>query len=1058
LQRVPRLGILKSGPPSPAFPLLDAPNMMPRPFCRLGSSCQLALVVGLLASLSAPGNAQALDYAPVDKELKAVLLDSSPTESFLSVRADSSGRLFVGGREALFVYEPKPEGGCQPRQELYRFPKDSWVYDIALRGNDVYVSTVGALYLIPDAVIKREGLRPQRIIWGVPTGHVHQCFHQLAWGPEGDLYFSMGDPVTSYGDFSRPDHWMHWTFFSQPEGTKTPYNGVGGVFRCRPDGSHFQIIAGGLRNACGLAFDSHWNLFSNDNDHESMPAQYVPGRMIHVTPHSYFSWPRGWLTSKTPERADMLETMTDDMGRAVPVGQAFYDEAYFPAAYRNNLLVARWCIRAVTRYPLVERGASFKAKELHLLDGRDQARPVGVCVGRGGRVFVTIAYMAQNEGSPVYRSDLAMITRQDDLPTAPFDAYEAVQAPPVKLWAELSDPSWHPRSLAHEEILRRGETLLHEAVGRLEKSKSGDPARENLIWLAAASRTPESAFLLLKLSQTGASHERLQALRALAEFQTVQNDTVVFLAALGDSSAQVQMAGLTALFERKNVPLEPIIRRPARSTDSYLRQAATLLLSQRATYENLGEWCHAPDPLTRLAGVLAAGFRLTLPKTTEPLADELKLDPLREESAYVVQYADKKVDLRDFGRVGNYTMADHWKQGTHTPQQEQLFELLRSMLNDSDDRVRLQAVHFLSLLNDPRSEPAVVKVITENEERRLAIAGLKNVNKVWLAGPFSDGDQGFATVHPPEQGAIDLAAKYPDSHGEVTWQEASTKRVFEFVPLFGPMDRSSVYAYFRLESGSRQRAHLLVGSDDGVKVWQNGQLVWTNDLVRAALPLQDLIPLVLQPGSNDILVRVRNTTGDSALYLTTRSLSPVVPVLPDKVDIAGLAERLSSGGKGNNQPVPAEFLKVDWPAFVNEGNPEQGRKLFEAIGCVKCHSITGDATTAGGPNLADARRRFTIPYLVESVLLPNKQISPVFRATQVQTSDGRQFIGLVVGETADKLELLLTDTKRQTLDKREIEARQLQNLSPMPQGIVKKPEELRDLLAYLLSVKTSSGN
>src|SRR3954465_14111974 len=102
------------------------------------------------------------DYQPVDSRLKTVLIDSHPKESFLAVQADTMGRLFVGGREALFVYEPNDDGTYKPRQELYRFPDHTWVYDIAIRGHDIYVLTVSALYVIPDAVIKREGLKPKR--------------------------------------------------------------------------------------------------------------------------------------------------------------------------------------------------------------------------------------------------------------------------------------------------------------------------------------------------------------------------------------------------------------------------------------------------------------------------------------------------------------------------------------------------------------------------------------------------------------------------------------------------------------------------------------------------------------------------------------------------------------------------------------------------------------------------------------------------------------------------------------------------------------------------------
>ena len=185
--------------------------------------------------------ADSLDYSAVDPELRLERLDSSPNESFLSMRADSAGRLFVGGREALFVYEPAGRGRFAPRRELLRFPPDSWVYDIEVRGHDLYVLTLSALYVIPDGVVKRQGLEPKRLLWGVPRYHVHQCFHALAWGPEGDLYISMGDTLVHYGDFDRPDHWGHWTFFTPKDNSGIPYTGQGGILRIHPDGSGLRV-------------------------------------------------------------------------------------------------------------------------------------------------------------------------------------------------------------------------------------------------------------------------------------------------------------------------------------------------------------------------------------------------------------------------------------------------------------------------------------------------------------------------------------------------------------------------------------------------------------------------------------------------------------------------------------------------------------------------------------------------------------------------------------------------------------------------------------------------
>src|SRR5665213_235776 len=243
------------------------------------------LLLGLSARL------MAADYSLVDPQLKLVKIDSDENESLLGLAGDGMGRIFAGGREGLFVYEPKPHGLYLARQELYRFPSNSWVYNISIRGNDLYVLTTSALYEFPDGAVKRDGLQPKRLLWGSPMAHVHQGLHGMSFGP---------------------------------------------------DGEELAVIANGTRNDCGLAFDTQWNLFGNDNDHESMPKEYVPGRLLHITPGAYFNWPRGWMPEKQPWRFDMLETMTPTLGRDVPVGMCYYNDDFLPEKYRHCLYDARW--------------------------------------------------------------------------------------------------------------------------------------------------------------------------------------------------------------------------------------------------------------------------------------------------------------------------------------------------------------------------------------------------------------------------------------------------------------------------------------------------------------------------------------------------------------------------------------------------------------------------------------------------------------------------------------------------------------------------------------------
>jgi putative heme-binding domain-containing protein len=1053
--------------------------------------CLSAFLALLFASVRGLA-AESSDYSLPDADLRVIRLDTASTESFLAVKADATGRLFVGGREALYVYEPAANGQYRPRQELLHFPNHTWVYDVEIRGDDLYILTVSALYVIPEGRTKREGLVARRLVWGVPLGHVHQCFHGMTWGPEGDLYFAMGDPLWYYGDFNRPDHWGHWTFFSRPgagsgngvsdpgnggqrtaqsdppqpplakggrieQWVRTPYNGVGGVFRCRPDGSGFQVVARGLRNSCGLTFDRDWNLFTNDNDHEQMPADYVPGRLNHVTPHTYFSWPRGWMVSKTPDRMDLLETMISTLGRAVPVGQSYYDDTYLPAKYRNSLLVARWCTLQITYYPLQHRGATFKCEEHELLAGRDLARPVHVTVGRGGRIFATICYMAHNEGSPVYKSDLVMIARADDSDEHPFDAYDAPTADPERLWKELSDPSWSRRSWAHVEILRRGKTLAEKAIARLKEARHGDPALTNLVWIAGSGRSQDAVEQVLKIARDKSGSIRLQALRALDEFASQETPADLFLAALNDPDPQIQHAAVLAAFRKFDKVPEAIIAGAARSSDTYLRQAAALVMAEKSSVDQLGNMLQSGDAPARLAAVLAAGFRLTLPPATGALSEDLPRVPWRIPDAYKIEFIDGQVNLAELGPIGTYTMAEHWNAGKHTEEQEQLFALLAARLADEDEKVRLQAAHFLYMLNDSRTEPVIARVRTDIERVRLATAPMASVEKLWVAGPFADGTKGLVAKHPPESGPLDPAATFKVGDREIAWKEqkpTAGNSLFNFREAFGDCDRSSFYAFTRIESGSAQQLLLLVGSDDGLKVWLNGKFLLRSDTVRAALPFQDSLILELQPGSNDLLIRVQNVTGECGLYLHYRYLKPVAFVLPEKLAAGTLAERLKEAGANSGESrVDPAFLKVDWEQSLKEGDAERGRKLFgaEGLGCAKCHAATTDAITTGGPSLADARKRFTVAHLVESVLLPNKTISPVFKATLIVSKQGKTYSGLVTSETGEKVEMILTDTNKVTVATGDIDERKLQDLSPMPAGLVKTPDELRDLLAFLLS-------
>ena len=594
----------------------------------------------------------------------------------------------------------------------------------------------------------------------------------------------------------------------------------------------------------------------------------------------------------------------------------------------------------------------------------------------------------------------------------------------------------------------------------LTKFPDGNPAALHWPWIVANAGRISAMSTLKTIADNTDPQIRLQAVRAWFEFAKRQSSRVTDDVPrwLKDENPQIQHAAIAACFDAgaiTDVPKE-ILTGPAISDDTYLRQTATLLIAERGTFDMIGNLCQNGDPKVRLAGVLAAGFRLTIPPSNLLISSDLQLAPWRTEDAYTIKFADASIDLRKVNkRIGLYTVADHWKAAKHTAEQEQLFALLEVRLGDESEAVRSQAAYFLSLLNDARTEPLIARIRTDITQRKLSLAELNLVPKVWVVGPFDDLGNGFKTVHEPEKSIPDPGAKYQTGNLQLAWQPVAVKRQVNFRQLFGPCDDMSCYIYFRLESSRKQLATLEVGSDDGIKVWHNGKLVWTNDLNRAALPLQDSVSLNLQPGGNDILMRVHNIVGESGGYAHFRSLSPVVAVAPDKLENGSLAERLKAAAAGDPAAakIAPEFLTTDWVAAAKKGNAENGKKLFSAtgLGCAKCHSATADTAINAGPSLADAVKRFTVSHLVESILLPNKQISPVFKATLIVTSEGRQHIGLVTGETAEKIELIQIDAVPVTIPIKDVETRKLQDQSPMPPGLVKTTDELRDLLAFLLS-------
>ena len=84
--------------------------------------------------------------------------------------------------------------------------------------------------------------------------------------------------------------------------------------------------------------------------------------------------------------------------------------------------------------------------------------------------------------------------------------------------------------------------------------------------------------------------------------------------------------------------------------------------------------------------------------------------------------------------------------------------------------------------------------------------------------------------------------------------------------FYGECPYSVVYAACEVESEKEQEVWLGAGSDDGIKVWLNGKLVWENQSNRFAFVDEDLFPVSVKKGKNLLLVKIVQSTGGWGFY------------------------------------------------------------------------------------------------------------------------------------------------------------------------------------------------
>jgi hypothetical protein len=145
----------------------------------------------------------------------------------------------------------------------------------------------------------------------------------------------------------------------------------------------------------------------------------------------------------------------------------------------------------------------------------------------------------------------------------------------------------------------------------------------------------------------------------------------------------------------------------------------------------------------------------------------------------------------------------------------------------------------------------------------------------WLVvGPFDNADDaGYDKPYPPEQ-KLDLTAEYDVVKGKAKWTKlaAGPEGFVDLDAHFDPNDWVLAYAYTEIVSPAELDTDMVIGSDDGIKIWLNGTLVHDNHVHRGWAPDQDRIAVHLNEGTNTLLVKVDE--GGGAWGFSVRIVDP----------------------------------------------------------------------------------------------------------------------------------------------------------------------------------------
>ncbi len=929
--------------------------------------------------------------------------------------------------------------------------------------DDIYFASIPNLYLLHD----KDGdgkIDDKQILstgYGVRYNLIGHDLHGLRFGPDGKLYFSIGDRGLNV---------------KTKEGKQIKVTESGCVLRCDPDGSNLELFHTGLRNPQEIDFDDYGNLFTGDNNCDYGD----PGRWVYLVEGGDTGWRVGYQHIQFPRSTgpwfnEMLWAK-EEPGHAAynlppiehiasgPAGMRHYPGVGLPEKFKDHFFLCDFRAgpaSVIHSFKVKPKGASFElVRDQHMF--LEHANATDIEFGPDGAAYVSdwLPGFDRKNQARIYR-----ITGKDEanspivLETKRLLSEGMSHRTETELATLLSHADQRVRLDAQFELARRGESSI-AILSQAAASASNQLGRLHAIWgLGQISRkTPAALDSVVKLIDDNDEQVRSQAIKVLGEGK-IDSAYTPIVARLNDKSARVQFFAAMALGKyHRGESIAPLLAMltAANDKDAYLRHAGVMGLVGSGDAKTLVA-ANKNLPVPARMGICLALRKQADPAIaaflddSEPLivieaARAINDVPIPDAfPALAKVITRKKLDVP----LAHRALNANFRLGK--PENAQALATFAER-DDAPELMRVEALNMLKMWGKPPILDRVLgtyRPLPSPRDNTMAMSEIKRVvPKVMMTAP----PQVRIT-------AIDISKNIPMDDHELLYKLVTSKTINPDVAaaaLSAMAEQKDPKLSDAVESSLRNEA-------PAVRVVAIKQLARKPD---ATPRLEKLLKDGTVSDQQAVLGALAKMKGNAeAERIVSQQMDELLAGKEKdalQLDAIEAAEALKTDAlKQKLEAYSKSKSKGDVVASHHEelfgGDADAGRHIFfdrTDVACLRCHKIGDQGGGIVGPNLSGVATRHDRAYLLESVLNPNAKIAPGFEAVTIKLKDGKSYNGVVKSETDKEIVLDTADASGVKIDKSKVVSRE-KGLSPMPQDVAKplNKRDLRNLIEFLAEQK-----